>query len=70
MQDVCTTMCAFDREKSDGTGCHFTIYDSNSCYLGTLSEETDLFSNAPVTIAVLHLKDGKKKYSSLFNINP
>ena len=58
-------MCAFDREKSDGTKCHFTVYDSNSCYLGTLSEETGLLTNVPVTMAVLHLKDGKKNFSSL-----
>ena len=52
-------MCAFDRERDDGSGCHFTVYDSNSCYLGSLSGETALLNASPVTSADLQLKDGK-----------
>ena len=53
-------MCAFDRKRADGNACHFTVYDSNSCYLGSLSGETALLSTAPVTTADLQLKDGKR----------
>ena len=57
-------MCAFDRERDDGSGCHFTVYDSNSCYLGSLSGETALLNASPVTSADLQLKDGKIANSS------
>ena len=54
-------MCAYDWEKaSDSNKCHFTVYDSNTCYLGTLmAGETNLLSTVPVTTAHLYLKDGK-----------
>ena len=38
-------MCAFDHPNSDGAKCHFTAYQSNVCYLGTLDGEKNELNN-------------------------
>ena len=57
-QDVCTAMCAFDFPNSDGSKCGFVVLDSNSCYLGSLNNETDILAS-PVAAANLQLKTCK-----------
>lgn len=47
-QDVCTTLCAYDFPNSNGSNCHFTVLDSNKCYLGSFDYTTDLLAS-PVT---------------------
>ena len=59
-------MCAFDRKRDDGTACHFTVYESNSCYLGSLTGESSLLTSAPTTSADLQLKDGKMTFTVLW----
>ena len=44
-QDTCTTMCVFDYDNIDVTydyGCHFTVFDSSKCYLGSMGYESNL----------------------------
>ena len=56
-QNRCTTMCVFDHPNSGGSKCHFTAYQSNICYLGTLAGETNLLDNQISTD--LYLKIGR-----------
>ena len=54
-QDICTAMCAFDHPNVAGHNCHFTVLNSNMCYLGTLDVETSVLAN-PVAGVDLLLK--------------
>ena len=54
---TCTAMCAFEFDNGYESNCHFTVYDSNICYLGSLREETSILPT-PV-IADLDLKTCK-----------
>ena len=56
--DRCTTMCVFDYPNVDGSNCHFLLFESNICYLGSLAEERYLLANTMST--TLYLKTGKK----------
>ena len=69
-QNRCTTMCAFDHPNSDGSKCHFIAYESNICYLGNLTGETNLLNNPILTD--LHLKIGRctETISELLYLNP
>ena len=53
-QDVCTALCAYDVPNSDDSKCHFTVHDSNKCYLGSFDNTKDLLAS-PVA-EDLHLK--------------
>ena len=51
-ETACTAMCAFDHGAPvDGTydyGCHFTVFDGSTCYLGSIGyERGDLLSSLP-----------------------
>ena len=54
-QSTCTAMCAFDHPNVAGHNCHFTVLNSNTCYLGTLDVETSVLAN-PVAGVDLLLK--------------
>ena len=45
-ENRCTAMCAFDYPNAAGSKCHFTVFHSNICYLGTLGEEANLLANS------------------------
>ena len=51
-------MCVFDYPNVDGSNCHFLLFESNICYLGSLAEERYLLANTMST--TLYLKTGKK----------
>ena len=53
-QDVCTALCAYDFPNSDDLNCHFTVHESNKCYLGSLDTTTDIVQG--VVAEDLHLK--------------
>ena len=38
---TCTALCAFEFDRGYDSNCHFSVYDSNICYLGSLREETN-----------------------------
>ena len=54
---TCTALCAFEFDNGYDSNCHFSVYDSNVCYLGSLREETNISST--LVTADLDLKTCK-----------
>ena len=56
-RSTCTAMCAFEFDSGYDSNCHFSVYDSTVCYLGSLRAETAILSTQ--IIADIDLKTCK-----------
>jgi hypothetical protein len=57
-------MCAYDFVRDNSESCHFSVVDSDKCYLGTLSYESSVL-DAISTSSAVDLK--MSKYRIIFS---